>query len=86
MLSFLCNIFVYLGSFILLLGNATVKFGIRLHILFNTKAGKKLKEYNEDLKKLKQQLNKKETKEFTIRQKDRYSRLSDILKGHTNEN
>jgi hypothetical protein len=81
MLNLLFNLFIYFGSFVLLLCNAIINLSIKLHLLFNTKSGKRIKEYNKALKELKDQLEIKQDKEITIKQKDRYSRLADIIKG-----
>jgi hypothetical protein len=78
MLNLVCNLVVYFGSVVLILGNSIIKFGIKLHTTLNTKNGKKIKEYNAALKEMELQLKKKQAE---VPQKDRYSRLADILKG-----
>lgn len=78
--TFLGNLPIYLGLILRKASDASIVIGLKFHVILNTKAGKDIKKFQQDMLANLQAM-KANTPQTQVKQIDRNSKLSDIIKG-----
>lgn len=80
--TFLGNLPIYLGLILRKLSDASIVGGLKFHVVLNTKAGKDLKKFQEDMMaNLKAMKERQPEAQAQVKHVNKFSKLSDIIKG-----